>query len=165
MVTWYKLCIYLKYMCVFFTLHHTFYPSTSSTTSVRADFSILESYKLGGDKTTPEILHCYTVNEANSAMACHHTGCDSSSIARFSLLGGLVPCYPVYRLRPAFVNYAPRPERMRQMQCETSKAGSSSTHATRLLSQEQKAKHIEKENANHGGSSAKITRRQGSAGQ
>ena len=34
----------------------------------------------------------------------------TNSIARFSLLGSLVPCYPVYRLRPAFVNYAPPPE-------------------------------------------------------
>ena len=35
------------------------------------------------------------------------------SIARFHLLIGLVPCYPVCRLRPAFVNYAPPPKRIR----------------------------------------------------
>ena len=29
-------------------------------------------------------------------------------------LFALVTCYPVYRLRPAFVNYVPPPERMRQ---------------------------------------------------
>ena len=39
--------------------------------------------------------------------------CGTSSIARFYLLVGLVPCYPACRLRPAFVNYTPPPERMR----------------------------------------------------
>ena len=58
--------------------------------------------------------------------------CRTSSIVRFYLLVGLVPCYPACRLGPAFVNYAPSPERMRQTN-ETSKAGTSSTHAIRLL--------------------------------
>jgi len=47
--------------CVFFTFNRSFYPSTSSTTSVRADSSILERYKLCGHKTTPQILHCCLV--------------------------------------------------------------------------------------------------------
>ena len=52
------------------------------------------------------------------------------SIARFSLLVvvRLVPCYP--DCRPAFVNYA-QPLGVRQY--ETSRDGSSSNHATRLL--------------------------------
>lgn len=54
----------------------------------------------------------------------------TSSTARVSLLARLVPCYPVCHHRPAFVNYA-RPLGVRQY--ETSRAGSSSTHATRLL--------------------------------
>ena len=39
--------------------------------------------------------------------------CGTSSIARLSQLGGLVICYPFYRLRPSFANYAPPPERAR----------------------------------------------------
>ena len=59
--------------------------------------------------------------------------CGTSSIARFYLLVGLVPCCPACPLRPAFVNYThSRKGCVRQY--ETSKAGSSSTHATRLLS-------------------------------
>ena len=33
-------------VCVFFTLNRSFYPSTSSTTSVRADSSILEEIQV-----------------------------------------------------------------------------------------------------------------------
>ena len=55
--------------------------------------------------------------------------CGTSSIARFSLLVRLVPCYPVCRLRPAFVNYAPS---LGVRHYETSKAGSSSTHAKHI---------------------------------
>ena len=52
------------------------------------------------------------------------------SIARFSLLVRLVPCYPDCRIRPACVNYA-QPLGVRKY--ETRRAGSSSTHTTRLL--------------------------------
>ena len=77
--------------------------------------------------------------------------CGTSSIARFSLLSRLVPCYPDSRLRPAFVNYA---QPLGVTQYETCRAGSSSNHATRLLqyglpgiNQKRKRK---KENENHG---------------
>ena len=49
---------------LFFTLNRSFYPSTSSTTIVRADSSILifviERYNICGHKATPqeEILRC-----------------------------------------------------------------------------------------------------------
>ena len=33
--------------------------------------------------------------------------CGTGSMASFSLLGDLVPCYPTNRLRPACANYAP----------------------------------------------------------
>ena len=35
-------CYRITYLCVFFTLYRSFYPSTSSTTIVRADSPILE---------------------------------------------------------------------------------------------------------------------------
>ena len=50
--------------------------------------------------------------EEQSTLQVAAAVCGTSSIARLSLLGGLVPCYPVYRLCPAFVSYAPPPERM-----------------------------------------------------
>ena len=56
--------------------------------------------------------------------------CGTSNTARFSLLIRLVPWYPDCGLRPVFVNYA-EPLGVRQYQ--TSRAGSSSNHATRLL--------------------------------
>ena len=57
--------------------------------------------------------------------------CGASSIARFSRVVRLVPCYSVCRPRPVLVNYGPPPG---VRQYETSSAGSSFTHATRLLS-------------------------------
>ena len=42
------------YMWMFFTLNRSFYPSTSSTTSVRADSSILDRDTFYGHKTTPK---------------------------------------------------------------------------------------------------------------
>ena len=44
---------------------------------------------------------------------------------------GLVPCYHVCPLIPAFVNQCPPPERVRQA-TQINKTGSSSTHETRL---------------------------------
>ena len=58
------------YVCVVFTLNRFFFPSTSSTTSVRADFSILEEI---------QILRChvpgiwYAVSRVGNAMPCRHT--------------------------------------------------------------------------------------------
>ena len=44
-------------LCVFFTLNRSFYPSTSNTTSVRAESSILQKrYKLCGHKATPYLV-------------------------------------------------------------------------------------------------------------
>ena len=70
-----------------------------------------------------------TLQVAASSLLYEYT----SRTARFSLqlIVGLVPLYSVCRLPPAFINYAPPTERMRQI---TTKAGSSCTHATRLLS-------------------------------
>ena len=49
-------------VCVFFTLKHSFYPSTSSTPSVRADYSsYIERHKLCGSKTTTQIQIYYIV--------------------------------------------------------------------------------------------------------
>ncbi|MEP4441846.1 MAG: hypothetical protein ABJ059_00070, partial [Hyphomicrobiales bacterium] len=45
---------------VFFTLNRSFYPSTSSTTSVRADSSTLERYKFCGHKATPHRFYVAT---------------------------------------------------------------------------------------------------------
>ena len=69
--------------------------------------------------------------EATSTLQVAAAVCGTSSVARFSLLIiiRLVPCYPDCRLRPAFVNCAP-PLGVREY--ETSRASSSSTHATRL---------------------------------
>ena len=47
-------------ICVFVTLNRYFYPSTFSTTSARADSSILERYKLCGHKTTPQRYYVAT---------------------------------------------------------------------------------------------------------
>ena len=69
-------------------------------------------------------------SKAQSTLQVAAAVCGTSSVARFSLLVRLVPCYPDCRLRPAFVNYA-QPLGVRQY--ETSRAGLSSTHATRLL--------------------------------
>ena len=51
--TSYSICCVLCVVRVFFTLKRSFYSSTSSTTSVRADSSNLERCKLCGHKTTP----------------------------------------------------------------------------------------------------------------
>ena len=70
------------YVCVFFTLNRSFYPSTSSATSIRADLSILEEipwYKLCGHKATPQIdyVATYAVSTAvGNAMPCHRTRYD-----------------------------------------------------------------------------------------
>ena len=48
-------------VCVFFILNHSFYPSTSSTTSVHADSSILEEIQvlLWSQSYATEILRCH----------------------------------------------------------------------------------------------------------
>ena len=49
-----------KYVCVFFTLNRSFYPSTYSTTSGRADSSILEEIQvLWSQSYAVEILRCH----------------------------------------------------------------------------------------------------------
>ena len=64
-------CLYM-----FFILNRYFYPSTSSTTNVRADSFILERYKLCGHKTASQ--RCFNswhaVSRVGNVMPCHHTG-------------------------------------------------------------------------------------------
>ena len=76
-------------MCVFFTLNRSFYPSTSSTTSVRADSSILllieEIQVLWSQSYAIEILRChvpgYAVSTAvSNVMPCHHSRYDRHDI-------------------------------------------------------------------------------------
>ena len=68
-------------MWVFFTLIRYSYPSISSTTSVCADSSILEIYKvLWSPNYAPEMLHCYAAGRVDRAMPCHHTGYDRHDI-------------------------------------------------------------------------------------
>ena len=60
--------------CVFFTLNRSFYPSTSSTPSVRADSSSwrdTSTYKLCGHKTTPRASTLYRQTALYSTMSCH----------------------------------------------------------------------------------------------
>ena len=46
--------------CVFFTLNRSFYPSTSCTTGVRADSSILEEIQVMWSQSyAAEILRCH----------------------------------------------------------------------------------------------------------
>ena len=74
-------------VCVFFTLNRPFCPSTSGTTSVRADSSILEeirvmlsqSYATVAEiSTLPRTRHA--VNTMGNAMPCHCTGYDRHGI-------------------------------------------------------------------------------------
>ena len=70
-------------VCVFFTLKYSFYPSTSSTTSARADYSILEEILLYGHKTTSQRYYVatYAVSTAvGNTMPCHYTGYDRHAI-------------------------------------------------------------------------------------
>ena len=48
-------------MCVFLTLNHSFYSSTSSTPSVRADIYLRETYTSYGHKTTTQIAAIYII--------------------------------------------------------------------------------------------------------
>ena len=71
---------------------------TSSTTSVRADYSILfERYKLCGNKTTPQqrqtlpgallvTRYWYAVSRLDNAMPCHRAGYDRHDIHILVLL-------------------------------------------------------------------------------
>ena len=47
-------------------------------------------------------------NQSTHTLQVAGAGCDTGSIARFSLLVRFVPCYPGCRLGPAFVSYAQR---------------------------------------------------------
>ena len=74
-------------VCAFFALNRSFYPSTSSTTRVCADSSILERY-LVHVKWPQKLRHrCitllrtrYVVSTVNNVMACYHTGYDRYDI-------------------------------------------------------------------------------------
>ena len=61
-------------LCVFFTFNRYIYPSTSSTTSVRADSSIPdERYKRCGPKTTPHQRYYIAIQYAEWTMQCPET--------------------------------------------------------------------------------------------
>ena len=59
--------------CVCFTCNRSFYPSTSSTTSVCAGSSILERYlvEVMWSQNYATILHRYALSRVNNAMPCH----------------------------------------------------------------------------------------------
>ena len=54
---YYVYTIFRYLVCVFFTLNRSFYPSTSSKTSVRADSSILERYVLRTSSVVTKLRH------------------------------------------------------------------------------------------------------------
>ena len=92
--------------------------------------------------------------KAKSTLQVAAAVCGTRSTARFPLLVRLVPCYADCRLRPAVVNYA---QPLGARQYETSRAGSSSTHATRhttpsirLIINAIEERKRKKENENHG---------------
>ena len=65
------------FVCVFFTLNRSFYPSASSTTSVRADSSILEEIQVMWSQGYATEIATYAISTAvGNAMPCHHTGYD-----------------------------------------------------------------------------------------
>ena len=75
-------------VCVLFTWNRPFYPSTSSTISVRTDSSSLERYKFCGHKTRPQRYYsstflrtASTVSRADNAMPCHRTGYDGHDMS------------------------------------------------------------------------------------
>ena len=72
-------------LCIFFTLNRSFYPSTSRTPIVSADFFLLERYKLCGHKTTTEILHRNAVSRIDNAMTRHRTGYDRCDIRMLAI--------------------------------------------------------------------------------
>ena len=60
-------------VCVFFTLNRYFYPSTSSTTSIRTDSSILEEIHIMWSQSyATEILRCHVCRK-------HSSGCDTTT--------------------------------------------------------------------------------------
>ena len=62
-------------------LNRSFYPSTSSTISVRANSSILESSVAEKSYATEILLiHCSAVSRVENAMPCHDTGHDRHDI-------------------------------------------------------------------------------------
>ena len=61
-------------LCVFFTSNRSFYPSTSSTPSVRADPSYIEIQTSSGHKITTDILHCNAVTIQCPAIILGTTG-------------------------------------------------------------------------------------------
>ena len=62
--SWHGREVDLVYVCVFFTLNRSFYPSTSSTTSVRADSPILEEIQVMWSQSyATEILGCHVCSK------------------------------------------------------------------------------------------------------
>ena len=61
-------------------LNRFFYPSTSSTTSVRADYAINREKALWSLNCAADILHYYAVSRVDNAMPWHCTGYDRHNI-------------------------------------------------------------------------------------
>ena len=76
-----QVCCMCVLRCVFFTLTRYFYfnPSTSSTTSVRADSSILERHKLCGHKTKKENRNTKEKYEKKVSCLPRSRGCGRNS--------------------------------------------------------------------------------------
>ena len=74
--------IQLFIVCVFSMLDRSFYLSTFSTTSIRADSSVLERSKFCAHKPTPQRYYVatYAVRTVGNALSCHQTGYDSYDI-------------------------------------------------------------------------------------
>ena len=69
-------------VCVFFTLNRSLYPSTSSTTRVRADSPILQEIQVLRSRTYATGIHvtCAVSTAVGNAKPCHHTTCDRHDI-------------------------------------------------------------------------------------
>ena len=69
--------------CVFFASNRYFYPSTSRTTSVRADSAILEEIQVRWSlnyATRDTIRVTYAGSPVENAMLCHHAAYDGQDI-------------------------------------------------------------------------------------
>ena len=107
--------------------------------------------QLHANRTRPRTKEIKNKNTLHVAAAV----CGTGSIARFSLLlvVHLVPFYPVYRFRPAFVKHAPPPGRMSQtIRNNQSRHVIHSRHTTPFIRTRRRKVEVIK---NHGGSSAK----------
>ena len=95
-------CVYsLRVLCVFFTLNCSFYPSTSSTTSVRANYLILERYifcchKLRHRDAADQyiVTYMYVCNKHSIETPWTHVFIPNYISTRFSVLNSSNNCLP-----------------------------------------------------------------------